>query len=318
MDPKQKIIQILNQDGGVVSGETLSAELGVSRVSIWKHIKGLVQQGVSIQSSAKGYRLASDPDSLHPCHFDFRQHRIHFFPETQSTMDEAMRLARDGCPDFTVAVALRQTRGRGRMLRIWASDEGGLYFSVVVRTDIPLRLSGLVNLAAAIDMAEILRSGYAVAAGLKWPNDILVNEKKICGILSQMEAEGDQVGYLNIGMGLNVNNQPESTEPAAVSLKSLLGRSIPRREILIAFLDAFEKRMKNFDPAAVIHQWKSHNATLGKPVRVVTVKETVEGLALDLDEHGGLVLQLADGTRQTVVHGDCFHNSVDSLKAEGV
>jgi BirA family biotin operon repressor/biotin-[acetyl-CoA-carboxylase] ligase len=307
MDPKQKIIQILNHDGGVVSGETLSAELGISRVSIWKHIKGLVQQGVSIQSSARGYRLATDPDSLHPCHFDSRQDRIHFFPETRSTMDEAMRLARDGCPDFTVAVALRQTRGRGRMLRIWASDEGGLYFTVVVRTDIPLMLSGLVNLAAAIDMVDTLRSGYALAAGLKWPNDILVNGKKICGILSQMEAEGDQVGYLNIGMGLNVNNQSESTEPGSVSLKSLLGRSIPRREILIAFLDAFEKRMKGFDPAAVIQQWKLHNVTLGKQVRVATIKETVEGLAADLDERGGLVLQLADGTRQTVVHGDCFH-----------
>jgi BirA family biotin operon repressor/biotin-[acetyl-CoA-carboxylase] ligase len=223
-------------------------------------------------------------------------------------MDEAMRLARDDCPDFTVAAALHQTRGRGRMQRVWASDAGGLYFTVVVRPDIPLMLSGLVNLAAAIDMADTLKSGYAVAAGLKWPNDILVNEKKICGILSQMEAEGDQVGYLNIGMGLNVNNQPESVERGAISLKSLLGRSVPRREILVAFLDAFEKRMKRFDPAAVIQQWKSHNVTLGKRVVVVTIKETVEGLAVDLDAHGGLILQLDDGTRQTVVHGDCFHN----------
>jgi BirA family transcriptional regulator, biotin operon repressor / biotin---[acetyl-CoA-carboxylase] ligase len=307
MSPKQKIIRILNHDGGVVSGETLSAELGISRVSIWKHIKGLVQQGFPIQSSAKGYRLATDPDSLHPYNFTSRQDRIHFFQETESTMDEAMHLARDGCPDFTVAVALRQTRGRGRMQRVWSSDEGGLYFTVVVRPDIPIVFSGLVNLAAAIDMADILRSGYAVAASLKWPNDILVNEKKICGILSQMEAEGDQVGYLNIGMGLNVNNQPESTETGAVSLKFLTGRFVPRREILAAFLAAFENRMKNFDSAAVIAQWKLHNLTLGKRVRVATVKETVEGLAVDLDEHGGLILQLADGTRQTVVHGDCFH-----------
>jgi len=307
MGPKQKIIRILNHDGGVVSGETLSAELGISRVSIWKHIKGLVQQGFPIQSSAKGYRLATDPDSLHPYNFTSRQDRIHFFQETESTMDEAMHLARDGCPDFTVAVALRQTRGRGRMQRVWSSDEGGLYFTVVVRPDIPIVFSGLVNLAAAIDMADILRSGYAVAASLKWPNDILVNEKKICGILSQMEAEGDQVDYLNIGMGLNVNNQPESTETGAVSLKFLTGRFVPRREILAAFLAAFENRMKNFDSAAVIAQWKLHNLTLGKRVRVATVKETVEGLAVDLDEHGGLILQLADGTRQTVVHGDCFH-----------
>ena len=306
MNSKQTIIAVLKQANGVVSGQTLSARLGISRVSIWKHIKGLIQTGAPIVSSPKGYRLMQDPDSLLPWCFDTRSDRVHYFPEIDSTMDEAMRLARKGCPDFSVVVAQRQTRGRGRMQRSWVSDEGGLYFTVVVRPDIPLMRSGLVNLAAAVDMARVLRSKFGINAGLKWPNDILVDKRKICGILTQIEGEGDQIAHMNIGVGLNVNNSPDNQEPSAVSLKSLLGRSVPRRDLLVAFLDAFEQCLSTFDAALAIKAWKSSNVTLGRKVRVATFKETVVGTALDVDTHGGLIVQLADGSRQTVVHGDCF------------
>lgn len=307
MKPKQKIVTILNQTNAVISGETLSAQLGISRVSIWKHIKGLVQAGFPIVSSPKGYRLVHDPDSLHPLTFGAYQDRVHYFEETTSTMDEALRLARRGCADFTVVIAQRQTRGRGRMQRSWVSTDGGLYFTVVIRPDIPTARSGLLNLAAAIDMTDLLRSIYRVDAVLKWPNDILVKDKKICGILSQIEAEGDQMAHMNIGIGLNVNNAPETEEPVAISLKTLLGRTIPRRKILVAFLDIFQKRMLAFDSHGVIEAWRSNNVTLGRKVHVVTVKHRIEGTAVDVDSHGGLILQLADGTLQTVVYGDCFH-----------
>lgn len=307
MDPKQTIYNLLNRADEVVSGETLSAELGVSRVSVWKHVQGLVKSGISIVSSPKGYRLTRDPDSLVPWAFDAWQDRIHYFQETGSTMDEAMILARRGCVDFSVVVAQRQTHGRGRMQRTWLSADGGLYFTVVVRPDIPMMLAGLVNLAAAVVMAKLLRSLYQVEACLKWPNDILVGNHKLCGLLSQMEAEGDQVAHMNIGVGLNVNNAPETEAPMAISLKALLGRPVPRREILVAFLNLFENRMSTFDPDAVISEWKSNNVTLGRTVCVITVKDMVEGTAVDVDAHGGLILQLADGTCQTVMHGDCFH-----------
>lgn len=307
MDPKQKILNILDQTDRVVSGEMLSSELGISRVAIWKHIKGLVRSGIPIAASPKGYLLTRDPDSLLSLEFDSRQDRIHSFQEIPSTMDAAMHLARKGCPDFTVVVAERQTRGRGRMQRTWLSTDGGLYFTVVVRPDIPMLQAGLVNLAAAIDMAALLRTMYQVDAWLKWPNDILVNQHKICGILSQMEAEGEQVAHMNIGVGLNVNNSPEKEEPTAISLQTLLSRFVPRREILVAFLDVFEKRISTFDPHVVIDQWKAGNVTLGQKVSVLTVKDMLEGTAVDVDTHGGLVLQLDDGTLQTVVYGDCFH-----------
>jgi BirA family biotin operon repressor/biotin-[acetyl-CoA-carboxylase] ligase len=164
-----------------------------------------------------------------------------------------------------------------------------------------------VNLAAAIDIADLLRSMYPIDASLKWPNDILAKKHKLCGILSQMETEGDQVACMSIGIGLNVNNTPEREEPMAISLKGLLDRPVPRREILTGFLDRFEKRMAQFDPRAVVEEWKANNVTIGQAVRVSTFHDTYEGTAVDIDPNGGLVLRQADGHFQTVIHGDCFH-----------
>lgn len=306
MKPKEKLLDLLTQADGVVSGERLSAALGVSRVSVWKHIKGMVGQGVPIVSTAKGYRLDRTTDTLLPWAFGSRKARVHFFEETASTMDEATALARKGCPAFTVAVAQRQERGRGRMQRTWLSADGGLYFTVILRPLIPLALSGLVNMAAAMDMAEVLQSSYRIDARVKWPNDILVDGNKICGILSQMEVEGDQVSYMNIGIGLNVNNRPEIDEPGAVSMRSLIGKPVLRREVLEAFLDLFEKRISEFNPSVVVDQWRRRNVTLGRKVRVVTLRETVAGAAVDVDNQGGLILELKDGTQKTVMYGDCF------------
>ena len=307
MDAKSKIIAALNTAGDVVSGEVLSDRLGVSRVSVWKHIQGLVRQGVPIVATPRGYRLDDDADSLQPWSFGRLGDRIHFYPEITSTMDAATVLARQGCPDFTVVVAQRQTAGRGRMQRAWLSSDGGLYFTVVIRPPIPVMQAGLVNLAAAVEMADLLRREHGIDARLKWPNDILVDQRKICGVLSQMEAEGDQLAHMNIGIGLNVNNTPELEEPVAVSLKSLLGHTVPRRPVLEGFLERFEQHIAGFDPAAVIARWRSNTITLGRYVRVFSVKRVVEGLAVDIDPHGGLILEHADGSRETLIHGDCFH-----------
>jgi BirA family transcriptional regulator, biotin operon repressor / biotin---[acetyl-CoA-carboxylase] ligase len=306
MSPKDKILKRLIEADNVLSGEVISAQLGISRVSVWKHIKGLIASGVSISSSPKGYRLISDPDSLAAWEFGARAGQIHYFSEVSSTMDTARAMAREGCPDHTVVVAQRQTHGRGRLKRTWSSADGGLYFSVVARPTIPVMVASLVNLAAAVHMADTIRSLHHIEAILKWPNDIYANQQKLCGILSQMEAEGDQIAYINIGIGLNVNNDPETNEPRAISLKSLLGRSVPRREILEAFLDRFEKQMAHFDPLAVIARWRANNMTIGRAVRIQTINNAIEGTAVDIDALGGLVLRLADGRRQTVVHGDCF------------
>jgi BirA family biotin operon repressor/biotin-[acetyl-CoA-carboxylase] ligase len=305
---KTRIFELLSESGSVLSGEKISRELGISRVSVWKHIQKMINAGIEISSSAKGYQLQPDPDSLQPLQFGGWQELIHHFSETGSTMNEAAILARQGCPDFTVVLAERQNQGRGRLQRLWTSADGGLYFTVVVRPEITLNAAGLLNLAAAVDMAEVLKTGYRIAARLKWPNDILVEDTKICGLLSQMEIEGGQIAHVNIGIGLNVNNQPEIHEPGSISIQSLLGRPVGRREVLISFLERFRHRLSHFDETALIEQWKANNSTIGRRVHIATVKETIEGTAVDLDQHGGLIMEQTDGSKVTAVHGDCFYH----------
>ncbi len=307
MKTKARIYTILADDGGVVSGETISEQLGISRVSVWKHIKAMMKEGIDISSSSKGYLLHIDPDNLNPLGCGLWRDRLHYFVETTSTMDEANQLARNGCPDFTVVVAETQTAGRGRMRRSWDSASGGLFFTVVVRPDVPVQQASLVNLAAAVEMNRLLIELYGIDSRLKWPNDILVGDRKICGILSQMSSEGDLVDYISIGIGLNVNNEPDLVEPRAVALKKLLGRPVDRKGILIGFLEAYQKRLSHFDGDEVIRAWKAHNVTIGRQVRVVTIREIYEGKAVDMNETGGLVLAFDDGSTKTVVHGDCFY-----------
>ncbi len=303
---KARILNILKQQDDVLSGETLSSELGISRVSVWKHIRKLQELGYDIASGPKGYRLSGVPEIPLPWEFPDREDRIHYFPEISSTMDTARDMARKRCPEFTVVIAGRQTKGRGRLQRRWVSDDGGLYFTVVVRPRIHPVLSSRVNFAASLSLACMLREKYGVDAQVKWPNDILVNEKKITGMLSELEADGDQVSFVNIGMGINVNNEPDSEEPNAASLKKILGRTLSRREVLAAFLDEFEQRMAALDYDTVIDEWKRYTLTIGRRVRIVTVREELEGLAVDVAPDGALVLELADGTQKQVIYGDCF------------
>lgn len=308
MSTREKIFRLLSETDSVLSGERISQELGISRVSVWKHVKAMVDSGVDITASAKGYVLAPDEDSLNPLGFGQFNERFHYHQDIPSTMDEAVSLARSGCPDFTVVVAERQSSGRGRMARAWESDEGGLYFSVVVRPDLPIDLAHLVNLAAAVEINQILRSTYGIESWLKWPNDILVDEKKICGCLSQMEIEGGEIGFLNIGIGLNVNNNPSPVEQAAISMQQILGEAVGRRHLLINFINGFEDRLASLDPPALIEEWKRQSNTIGRKVGVVTKNKTYEGTAVDVDDKGGLVVEYTDGTRDTVIYGDCFYN----------
>jgi BirA family biotin operon repressor/biotin-[acetyl-CoA-carboxylase] ligase len=209
---------------------------------------------------------------------------------------------------FTVAMAQRQRHAEeGGWTRTWLSADGGLYFTVVLRPDIPLALSGLVNMAAAIDMANVLQSLYGIDARVKWPNDILVDgQKNLRNSVPNGSRGRSRRSSMNIGIGLNVNNRPEIEEPVAVSIKSLLGKTVPRREILEAFLTSFEKRISAFEPSAIIEQWRSRNSTLGQKVRVVTLRDEVEGAAIDIDNQGGLIVQTEDGIQKTVMYGDCF------------
>jgi BirA family biotin operon repressor/biotin-[acetyl-CoA-carboxylase] ligase len=303
---KAQILDILRSQNDVVSGEALSAALGVSRVSVWKHIRKLQELGYEIRSTSGGYRLISGPDILFPWEYQGRTANILYFPEVASTMDTARDLARRNCPDFTVVIAGRQTRGRGRLTRHWLSDDGGLYFTMVMRPQIPVQLSFRMNFLASLTLARIIRQMFQIDAMVKWPNDILVAERKISGMLSELEAEADRVFFINIGMGINVNNDPSGTEPGASSLKKIAGRELSKKDLLARFLEEFGHRTRSADLGNVVTEWKKYAVTLGRRVRIVTQREQSEGTAVDVDENGALVLELENGDRKKIIYGDCF------------
>ena len=305
---KSKIMAMLGEESEPLSGEEISRRLAISRVAVWKHIEGLRKSGVEIESTAKGYRLAAPPDTPFPWLFGARAAQIHYQPEVDSTMNLARQLAGSGCPHLTVVVADRQSAGRGRLQRSWQSAEGGLYFSMILRPELSPSEAPLVNLAVALEVVASLRACCGIAAVVKWPNDVMVGERKIAGILSQMEMEGETLTFLNIGVGVNLNNSPEIEDKPAVSARQLIGRSVPRPLFLADFLERCERRLANFSPGEVVAAWKEKTITLGRRVTIATIRETHAGLAVDIDASGGLVLQGDDGTCQTIFHGDCFHS----------
>jgi len=304
---KGKILHILTAENSIVSGENLSSRLDISRVSIWKHIKKLQQLGYIIDSSPKGYRLTFSPDIPFAWEFPAREAKIHYFESVTSTMDIARDLARKGCPDFSVVIARGQTKGRGRLKRVWDSAAGGLYFTLVLRPLIPPVISPMVNFVISIVLARTLREMFAIDAMVKWPNDILVNGEKLSGMLSEMDTEADMVSFINIGLGININNDVPLVEPRATSLKKILGRRVSIKNFLETFLNNLESRMKNETFKNVIAEWKPYTMTINRTVTIVTHHRRLQGLVVDVDDTGALILELADGSREKIIYGDCFH-----------
>ncbi|MFH1985599.1 MAG: biotin--[acetyl-CoA-carboxylase] ligase [Pseudomonadota bacterium] len=304
---RAQIITILKSAGGVVSGETISTRLGISRTAVWKQIRGLREMGYPITATPTGYVLSPSADALFPWEFPQWESLIHYTGVTDSTMNDARRLARDGCPHFSLALSEQQTGGRGRLQRHWVSPAGGLFFTLVLRPALPPALSFRCTFAASYELALAIEAVTGVHARVKWPNDLLVEEAKICGMLSEMETESDMVRFLNIGIGINVNNAPPADIPGTTSLARLIGKPVARARLLDAFLTGFHKRLGSGSLEDIVSLWKTRAVTLGRKVRVETRTTTVTGTAVDVDSVGALLVQTCDGRIETVHYGDCFH-----------
>jgi len=309
---KAQILQLLRGKEPVVSGQHLSKRVGLSRVAVWKHIRKLCELGYEIEATAKGYRLLRSPDTPYPWEFPGREGLIHHFAEADSTMEIARQMARNDCPAMTTVVADRQRQGRGRLQRRWESDTGGLYFTVVTRPGVDPQQSGRVNLAASVALAGVVSGTFGIDARVKWPNDILVGERKLAGLLAQMDAEADRTAFVNIGIGINVNNDPTGSAPKAVSMRRLLGREVAKTEVLAVFLDRLTQMLDAGLGPELIEQWRAVNATLGRAVKVETAWQSVEGTAVDVDENGALIVETTGGERETIFYGDCFHLGKDA------
>lgn len=222
-------------------------------------------------------------------------------------MDEARRLARSGCPAFSVVIAEAQTKGRGRLTRPWYSQAGGLYFTIILRPNLAPEACFKLNFLASICLARLLRRRYGIDAEIKWPNDILVNHRKLVGILSESNILSNRVDYVNIGVGINVNNSPPpGTTHGATAIKYLTGKPVSRLPLLSEFLDEFEIGVKHIDGIDIISEWKLYGMAFGRQVTVATTGGEFKGIAEDIDAEGALLLRLSDGSLTRVLYGDCF------------
>jgi len=304
---KAEILRALRESGDYVSGEVLSKELSTSRVSVWKHIHSLEKDGYVVEASPRGYRLISSPDLLIPCEFPGLEQRIHYFREIGSTMDAARKLAEAGVEQGTIVVAESQSRGRGRLRKEWLSPEGGIYFTIILRPKISPAYAPRMSLMASVAVASAIRRLFGLRAELKWPNDVLIRGKKVCGILAEMNAELDAVNFINLGIGINANTSISQQEEKASSLKEQLGKEVSRKELFRSVLVELEERQGLLTTADLIEEWKNLSATLGRDVRILAPGEEITGKAVDIESSGALVIRTKDGSLRSAIAGDCIH-----------
>ncbi len=313
------IIRLLvASDNAFVSGEQLSRELGISRTAIWKYMKQLRQMGYELESvSHKGYRLLHAPDCLDTPEFMLALERsgaaaVHFFEEVDSTQTVARRLAEQGAPAGTLVIAERQTAGRGRFDRKWQSPYGrGIWLSLILRPDVTVQWSSQLTLLSSVALCMAIREQTGLPAGIKWPNDILIGERKLSGMLLESVAEAEQIRYVIVGIGINVN-QLESDFSAdiahtATSLRIAADRPFQRAPLIAALLVHLQQLLHEYAVAGftpIGERWRAMSVSLNRAVKITSSRGIVEGYAETIDEYGALVLRMADGTLRKQFSGD--------------
>jgi len=315
---REKILQRLKNNGEFVSGEEISNALGISRQALWKHMQDLKEAGYEILAVPHlGYRLLSSPDRLYPYEVQsglgtsLIGKNILYMESVGSTMDIAVEKGMGGAPEGTIVLAETQTKGRGRLGRQWLSPKyKGLYFSLVLRPRLPPQYVPVLTLLVAIGVCEAVRAILSLDARIKWPNDIMLNNKKTGGILTELSAEADMTRFVVAGLGLNVNNGPRSLPEGATSLCEFTGAQVNRIRLLQEILRKIESgylQLQDSGSAFLIEKWRSYSTTLGRRVRIISQQQDLEGEAFDIDLDGGLLLRLDSGLQTKITSGEILH-----------
>ncbi|RRJ66297.1 biotin--[acetyl-CoA-carboxylase] ligase [Paenibacillus oralis] len=321
MEANRLIDMLLEHPGQYISGEEISRRLSISRTAVWKQIAKLREEGYEFESAPRrGYRLVRKPDKItHSALVRALQDRVLFgrqirlLEKTVSTQAEVRELAEAGAPSGTLVVAEEQTGGRGRQGRAWYSPPGkGVWMSLLLRPDRqPLSFAPQLTLLIAVAVCRAVRHTAGVDAGIKWPNDLLVGGRKICGILVESVGEDELIRYAVAGIGIDVNLEakdiPPQLQDVATSLHIESGRRIDRAELIGAVLAEIEQlyelyRQEGFAPIG--HLWEALSVTLGRRVTVKTPAGDVTGLAKALDPSGALVLAGDNGNMRIIFSGE--------------
>lgn len=297
-----------------VSGEVIAETLDISRTAVWKHIQQLKKKGYQIKAKQnQGYHLEKIPDALtteeikHDLHSSIIGRMMHHYVSITSTNDTAKTLANHGEPEGTVVIADTQTQGRGRKQRSWCSGKDGLWFSIILRPDLSLSDAMQVTMCAACAVVEAIQQQLNLKPSIKWPNDVLLGNKKICGILTEISAELDEINYLIVGIGLNVNNDlPTQLQGNSTTLKYETKQIVSLSKLFIKVLESFDwfyGHLKKGNVALIRKIWLSHSSTIGSHVKVNMDHEVIEGIAIDIGNKGELIIKTAYGDKY-IITGD--------------
>lgn len=320
MNVKDKILErLVNNKGMRISGEQLAGDFSVSRTTIWKHIKALRDEGYMIDSSTNlGYSLTGSPDILTPgeisagINVKIIGKEIKYFKEIDSTNMAAREMAAS-MDEGTVVIAESQTAGRGRLGRKWISPEGGIWLSIILKPRIQPVHAPRITLLAGVSVAKAVRT-LDLPAKIKWPNDILINGRKVCGILTEIGAEADLIEYIIVGIGIDANvdidSFPEEIRDSSTSLMKETGKKINRVDFVRRLLEEFDAIYLKFqkeDYPPILEEWRKLSATIGEWVKITTQSRSIYGEAVGIDNEGSLILETGDGHLEKVVAGNCEH-----------
>ncbi|MGV3465805.1 MAG: biotin--[acetyl-CoA-carboxylase] ligase [Heyndrickxia sp.] len=317
---RTKLIEAFsNANGEFLSGQALADILGCSRTAIWKHIEELRKEGFELEAIRnKGYRIINTPKNMTENELRLGLKTtifgktIHYLESTDSTQKVAHRLAQEGCPDGTLVIAEEQTNGRGRLARNWHSPKyTGIWMSLVLRPKLPPARAPQFTLIAAVAVAQAIEDVCEISPDIKWPNDLLLNGKKITGILTELQADSDKINAIIMGIGMNVNQKeddfPVELHDIATSLAIETGREISRSNLVKRILENLEKYYliyleNGFAPLKLL--WESYAVSLGKDIIARTISGNISGKALGITEEGVLKIQDENGHIHEIYSAD--------------
>ncbi|MCK4846319.1 MAG: biotin--[acetyl-CoA-carboxylase] ligase [Deltaproteobacteria bacterium] len=315
-------IVCLLKEGSFVSGQEISTALKLSRSAVWKRINGLRKGGYAIEARPnKGYKLSTSekPYTTVAVSSALKTETfarvLHFHESVESTNTLARKLAQDDAEEGTAVIAQAQTNGRGRRGRAWHSPKGvNLYTSIILRPDISPVHAPTLTLLAAVALAEAIEEFIApIRVNVKWPNDILINGRKVAGILTEMSSEPDKIDHIIIGIGVNLNIEakalPEELAEIATSLREASGRAVDMTLFACSLYSSLEKwyalsLSSGFAP--VLAKWRTYFDKVGQNVKVSEGGKGVatEGICTGIDDDGALLIKTTDNVIERVVSGD--------------
>lgn len=315
---KTRILKELKGVGDYISGQELCEKLNVSRTAVWKHIKALKEEGYEIDSVTKrGYRLVTCPDLITQeavssnLNSQWLGKDLRFYDTIDSTNLEVRRLAEAGAEHGLTVIAEEQVSGKGRRGRSWLGKAGtGIWMSFLLKPEIALENSSMLTLITALAVAKAINEVTNVSCGIKWPNDLIVNGKKVCGILTELSAQMDELNYIVVGLGINVNMEefPDDLKDKATSLQIETGKRIYRAPLAAKVLEYFEKYYEQFIQTEDLSTFKDeYNHLLvhmNQKIRVIRGSKETIYTSHGINERGELLAETASGKIESILSGE--------------